>query len=80
MFFEMFLLTLHHPHPQRQSKFPPGGKHIEKQNGFVLMLYSLTKRSLKGFLLSLLKAGRLRPPILVPPPPAHWFLRQNTPN
>ena len=41
---------------------------------------SLTKRSLKGFLLNILKAGRCAPPRLVPPHPARGFPRQNTPN
>ena len=41
---------------------------------------SLTKRSFKGFLLNVLKAGRCGPPRLVPPRPAHWFPRQNTAN
>ena len=46
----------------------------------MFLVCSLTKRSFKGFLLNFLKAGQLRPPRLVTPPPAHWFPRQNTPN
>ena len=42
--------------------------------------YSLTKRSFKGFLLSFLKTALCNTPRLVPPPPAHWFPCQNTPN
>ena len=34
---------------------------------YIYIYYSLTKRSLKVFLLSFLKAGRCRPPRLVPP-------------
>ena len=38
-----------------------------------VLLYSLTKRSFKGFLLSFLKAALWRPPRLVPTRPPHWF-------
>ena len=41
--------------------------YIEREREKYMLSFSLTKRSFKGFLLNVLKAGRCVPPRLVPP-------------